>query len=155
MAVIQRVLDASADDVFAVLADGWTYSDWVVGTAHIRDVDATWPEPGSELHHKVGPWPVSVRDSTTVLECEPGRMLLTKVRLWPLGQGEVRFTLVPVGPQRTRVTMAETFTGGPLRWVHTKLNDLVVHWRNAEALRRVEDLARSRAVDGAVRGPNA
>jgi hypothetical protein len=153
MSVTRRVLNASADDVFAVLADGWTYSDWVVGTAHIRDVDASWPEPGSHLHHKAGPWPVSVRDKSTVLACDPGRMLFTKVRLWPLGEGHVRIELIPVGPQRTRVTIHEDFTGGPLRWVRTKLNDLVLHWRNTESLRRIEDLARSRAVNGAVHHP--
>jgi hypothetical protein len=38
VAVTRRVIQAPADHVFAVLADGWTYSDWVVGTAHIRDV---------------------------------------------------------------------------------------------------------------------
>jgi hypothetical protein len=144
MSITERVLNAAADDVFAVLADGWTYSDWVVGTAHIRDVDATWPAPGSHLHHKAGPWPLSVWDKSTVLECDPGRMLLTKVRLWPLGEGHVRVTLAPLGAERTRVTMIETFTGGPLQWAHTKVNDLVLHRRNVEGLRRIEDLAQRR-----------
>jgi hypothetical protein len=145
MAVTERVLDASAADIYAVLADGWTYSDWVVGTAHIRAVDATWPGPGSRLYHKVGPWPLSIRDTSTMLECEPGRMTLTRVRLWPLGEGHVRITLTPVGSTRTRVTMVEGFTGGPLSWMENKLNDLVLHRRNVESLRRLEDLARVKA----------
>ena len=78
MATTTRLVDADADEVFAVLADGWTYSDWVVGTAHIRAVDEQWPQRGSHLHHKAGPWPVSLKDRSTVLECEPGRMLLLK-----------------------------------------------------------------------------
>jgi polyketide cyclase/dehydrase/lipid transport protein len=143
MAVTRRVLNAAADHIYAVLADGWTYSDWVVGTAHIRSVDDTWPTPGSHLHHKVGPWPLSIRDKSTVLECEPGRMMLTKVRLWPLGEGHVRITLVPVGSVRTRVTMAEDFVGGPLSWLQNKINDVILHRRNVEALRRLEDLARA------------
>ena len=143
MAVTRRVLNAAADHIYAVLADGWTYSDWVVGTAHIRSVDDTWPAPGSHLHHKVGPWPLSIRDKSTVLECEPGRMMLTKVRLWPLGEGHVRITLVPVGSTRTTVTMEEHFVGGPLSVLQNKINDVVLHRRNAEALRRLEDLARA------------
>lgn len=145
MAVTERVLGASAADIYAVLADGWTYSDWVVGTAHVRAVDDAWPEPGSCLHHKVGPWPLSIRDTSTMLECVPGRMTLTKVRMWPLGEGHVRITLTPVGSTRTRVTMVEGFTGGPLSWMENKLNDLVLHRRNVESLRRLEDLARVRA----------
>jgi|SRR4051812_754454 hypothetical protein len=143
MAVTERVLNASAADIYAVLADGWTYSDWVVGTAHVRAVDDTWPAPGSHLHHKVGPWPLSIRDKSTVLECEPGRMMLTKVRLWPLGEGHVRITLTPVGSTRTRVRLDEGFTGGPLSWVQNKLNDMVLHRRNVESLRRLEDLAQA------------
>jgi hypothetical protein len=144
MAQIERVLQAQAADVFAVLADGWTYSDWVVGTAHIRDVDATWPAVGAQLHHKVGPWPLSLKDTSVVLECDPGRMLLTKVRIWPLGEGHVRLTIVPLDNGTSRVTMWEDFTGGPLRWLRNKLQDAVLHLRNGEALRRLEDLARNR-----------
>jgi hypothetical protein len=149
MSVTRRVLNAVDEHVYAVLADGWTYSDWVVGTAHIRAVDDTWPAPGSHLHHKAGPWPLSIRDSSTVLECEPGRMLLTRVRLWPLGEGQVRISLVPVGPARTRVTMEEHFVGGPLSWLENKINDMVLHRRNVEALRRLEDLARAKQTAGA------
>jgi hypothetical protein len=115
----------------------------VVGTAHIRSVDGAWPAPGSHLHHKVGPWPLSIRDKSTVLECDPGRMMLTRVRLWPLGEGHVRITLIPLDTTRTRVRMEEHFVGGPLSWVENKLNDLVLHRRNVEALRRLDDLARA------------
>ena len=62
---------AGREDVFAVLADGWSYSDWVVGTAHIRAVDEGWPAPGSVLHHTAGPWPFSLRDRTVSQRCEP------------------------------------------------------------------------------------
>jgi hypothetical protein len=39
----EYVINTTPDRVFAILADGWTYSDWVVGTAHIRDVDRDYP----------------------------------------------------------------------------------------------------------------
>ena len=138
------MINASADRVFAVLADGWTYSDWVVGTAHIRDVDAGWPEPGTEIHHKVGPWPLSARDRTTSLEWLPDRMLLLKVRVWPLGGGIARFVLDPVGPDSTRVTMYEQFTEGPLLGLRNKIGDVFLHYRNRETLLRLSELATHR-----------
>jgi hypothetical protein len=144
MATTTRLVHADADEVFAVLADGWTYSDWVVGTAHVRAVDEQWPRRGSQLHHKAGPWPVSLKDRSTVLACEPGRMLLLKVRLWPFGAGQVRLNLEPVSPGRTRVTMSEQFTEGPLRAARNKLHDLLLHYRNREALRRLADIATGR-----------
>lgn len=141
VAIVQRIVPAPPDQVFAVLADGWTYSDWVVGTVHIRDVDASWPQPGAKLHHKAGPWPVSLKESSTVLSCVPGRELTILAGLWPLGEATVQMVLDPVDGGRTRVTMEETFRAGPLRWIHTKLNDLVLHRRNVESLRRLSDIA--------------
>jgi hypothetical protein len=137
-------MNVGADRVFAVLADGWTYSDWVVGTAHIRDVDADWPAPGAEIHHKAGPWPISVKDRTTCMECQPGRSLVLKVRMWPMGAGVARIVLDPLGPAKTRVTLFEQFTEGPLLAARNKVNDVLLHYRNRESLRRLEDLAARR-----------
>ncbi|MEU4222095.1 SRPBCC family protein [Actinoplanes sp. NPDC026623] len=75
MAKVTRTITAAAEQVYGILADGWTYSDWVVGTAHIRDVEASWPQPDSRLHHKVGPWPFSIKDTSTVIALDPGRGL--------------------------------------------------------------------------------
>jgi len=141
MAIVQRTIMAPADRVFAVLADGWTYSDWVVGTAHIRDVDPDWPAVGTRLHHKAGPWPVSLQDSSTVLSCEPDRQLTLKVGVWPLGEATVRLELEPIGDTSTRLTMHEEFDAGPLRWARNKINDLALHRRNLESLNRLADIA--------------
>ena len=141
MATTQRLISVGPDRVYAVLSDGWTYSDWVVGTAHVRRVDAGWPRPGTEIHHKAGPWPLSLHDRTTVIECQPGRMLFLRVRLWPAGAGTVRLILEPVGVDATKVTMMEQFTSGPLLGLRNRLNDVMLHYRNREALRRLDDLA--------------
>jgi uncharacterized protein YndB with AHSA1/START domain len=141
VAIVQRTIQAPPDRVFAVLADGWTYSDWVVGTVHIRDVDDTWPEPGAELHHKAGPWPLSLKDSSTVLSMEKDRELTVRAGLWPLGEAIIKIVLEPVGVSATKVTMHEDFNAGPLLWVRNKINDLVLHRRNIESLRRLADIA--------------
>jgi uncharacterized protein YndB with AHSA1/START domain len=150
VAIVQRTVQASPDRVFAALADGWTYSDWVVGTAHIRDVDPDWPAVGTCLHHKAGPWPLSVQDSSTVLACVPDRSLTLNVGLWPFGEATVKIDLEPVGATATRITMYEDFHSGPLRRLRNKINDLVLHQRNVEALRRLGDIAereKTRAAD--------
>jgi hypothetical protein len=144
MAKVEQLVNARPERVFAVLADGWTYSDWIVGTAHIRAVDASWPQVGSRLFHKAGPWPISLRDITTVTECEPPRLLAMKLRLWPLGAGIARFELEQVADRTTRVTLYEEFSEGPLKALQTKINDMALHLRNKEALRRLADLATRR-----------
>ncbi len=54
MATVSRVVAASPDQVWAVLADGWAYSNWVTGTSHMRAVAADWPAVGSKIHHRLG-----------------------------------------------------------------------------------------------------
>ncbi|MER7168028.1 SRPBCC family protein [Micromonospora sp. NPDC000207] len=138
---MEKVIDAPPEQVFAVLADGWTYSDWVVGTAHIRDVDDAWPRVGSQLHHRAGPWPFSLEDTSTVLLSEPPYRLTLRAELWPAGEAIVAFALEPVEGGRTRIRLGEDFAAGPLLWVRTKLNDMVLHQRNKETLRRLSDIA--------------
>jgi uncharacterized protein YndB with AHSA1/START domain len=140
VAIVQRTVQAPPERVFAVLSDGWSYSDWVVGTVHIRDVEATWPQPGAKLHHKAGPWPLSLHDSSTVLEMTPDRRLCLKAGLWPFGEAVVDIRLEPYG-DATRVIMQEDFARGPLRWIRNKANDLLLHRRNIESLRRLADIA--------------
>jgi uncharacterized protein YndB with AHSA1/START domain len=143
----QLLIPVPPQRVFSVLADPWSYSDWVVGTVHIRDADEAWPAPGSQLYHKAGPWPFSLRDSTRVLECEPDRRLVMKPKLWPLGAAIVAIELRPEGEHSTRVVLTEDFVEGPLRWVRSKINDLALHWRNRETLRRLADIAVRREAD--------
>lgn len=140
MALVRRTVKAPPAAVYAVLADGWTYSDWVVGTAHIRDVDPSWPAPGARLHHKAGPWPISLNDMSTVVAVEPERLLELRAGLWPLGEATVRITLEPAG-EATVVTMHEDFHAGPLHFIKNKINDLLLHRRNVETLRRLADIA--------------
>ncbi|MEH1099014.1 SRPBCC family protein [Micromonospora sp. CPCC 205561] len=144
---MEKVIGAPPEQIWAVLADGWTYSDWVVGTVHVRDVDDAWPRVGSQLHHKAGPWPFSLQDSSTVLACEPPRRLVIRAGLWPAGEAIVVFTLEAVGADATRIRIGEDFAAGPLRWVRNKVNDLVLHQRNKETLTRLADIALRQKAD--------
>jgi uncharacterized protein YndB with AHSA1/START domain len=146
VAIDEKIIAAPPQRVFDVLKDGWTYSDWVVGTVHVRDVDATWPRPGAQLHHQAGAWPLSLSDTSTVVSCEEPRQLTLCARIWPLGEATVAFTLTPAGRDATRVTIAEEFSAGPLRVMRNQVNDLLLHRRNSETLKRLSDIAtRARA----------
>ena len=62
--VVRRTIQAVPARVWAVLADGWLYPSWVVGASRMRDVEESWPAPGSQLHHSVGLWPLLLDDRT-------------------------------------------------------------------------------------------
>ncbi len=140
---ISRDVDASAEAVWKVLADGWLYPLWVVGAARMRDVDDHWPEVGAELHHSVGNWPLLLDDSTEVLDVEPGRMIRLKARGWPAGAAEVLVEIESVGT-RSRVHIREDATEGPGMLVPKPLRQLTIAPRNREALRRLALLAEGR-----------
>ncbi|MDO9496445.1 MAG: SRPBCC family protein, partial [Nocardioides sp.] len=83
MSTNERVVQATPEQVWEILCDGWLYPLWVVGASRMRDVDDSWPEVGSKLHHSVGAWPALLDDNTEVEECRPLRMLRLRARAWP------------------------------------------------------------------------
>jgi hypothetical protein len=68
-----RVTPAKRQQVWDVLADGWTYSQWVVGNSRMRAVDAEWPAEDSTIQHSIGVWPAVINDETIVESCPPRR----------------------------------------------------------------------------------
>ncbi|HEY8534484.1 MAG TPA: SRPBCC family protein [Micromonospora sp.] len=145
MPVVERVIPVPPGQVFAILRDGWSYSDWVVGTQHIRDVDDDWPRPGASLYHTLGPWPfIAIKGRSMVLTCDEPYELSLRAGLWPAGEAHVTFKLTPLEDGSTRVTFSEEFSAGPLLTMRNRLNDLILSWRNREALRRLADLAVNR-----------
>ncbi|MCP2164126.1 Polyketide cyclase / dehydrase and lipid transport [Goodfellowiella coeruleoviolacea] len=135
------MVQAPPNQVFAVLADGWSYAGWVVGASHIREVDAEWPTLGSRIHHSIGPWPLQVRDVTVVRGVEPGRCLELQAGMWPFGAARVVLTLEPVGTNTTRVVMGEEFVHAPARLLPRVVQEVLLRPRNTEALARLASLA--------------
>jgi uncharacterized protein YndB with AHSA1/START domain len=136
MATNKRTMKAPAEVVWEVLSDGWLYPLWVVGASRMRDVDRTWPEVGSQLHHSVGAWPLLLDDSTEVLRMASGSMLTLHARGWPAGAARVTITLEAQG-EETVVVMQEDVAGGPAVLVPRPLRELPITWRNVESLRRL------------------
>jgi uncharacterized protein YndB with AHSA1/START domain len=143
-AVVRRLINAEPAKVWAVLSDGWLYPSWVVGASRMRDVEESWPAPGSKLHHSVGLWPLLLDDRTEVVGCEPQRRLRLKAHGWPAGAAEVDIELSPAGGG-TEVTIREDAVSGPARLVPAPVRQLGVVPRNKETLRRLSFLAERRS----------
>ncbi|MCM6774152.1 SRPBCC family protein [Nocardia sp. CDC159] len=137
-------VDATPEEVFAVLSDGWLYGLWVVGASHIRDVDKDWPAVGSRIHHSVGPWPLTRQDVTTVRAVEPPHLLELDARLWPVGAARIRLELTGRGAN-TVVRMHEYVCRGPGKVLPVDLQQLLLVPRNTESLHRLGDIAVGRA----------
>ena len=139
-----RTIDATPDQVWDVLADGWLYPLWVVGATRMRAVEDAWPAVGSKLHHSIGVWPLVLDDDTEVVDSVPGHRLDLRARGWPMGEAGVTITLEPDGV-RTRVVIVEDALEGPGTLMPKPVRGPLIAWRNGESLRRLAFLAEGRA----------
>ncbi len=137
MAETTRFVPMADTDVWALLADGRKYADWVVGAKRVRAVDPEWPAVGSKFHHTVGVWPFHLRDNTAVLECDEGRRLVLEARLRPLGRAQIEMILRP-SDGGTAVVMREWPSSPALARMAAPVFEPAIHLRNVEALRRLE-----------------
>ena len=140
---VSRLVHVSPERAWTELTDAWVYTSWVVGATHIRNVDDNWPEPGSKLHHTVGPWPLMIKDHTEVLEAEPPRRLVLNARAWPVGEARIELNLDPVA-EGTQITMMEWPVRGPGAWARNPLMDALLRARNRESLGRLAALVENR-----------
>ncbi len=148
MSTNSRLMHATPEQVWEVLADGWLYPLWVVGASRMREVDDGWPTPGTRLHHSVGSWPLLLDDVTESVEAVPGARLVLHAHAWPAGRAEVTLRLSPVGAE-TEVVIEEQATAGPGALVPRLAQDPLLGWRNVEALRRLAYLVENRQQDAA------
>ena len=143
MSSVTRIVNTTPDRVWDVLSDGWLFPLWVVGAARIRDVDETWPEVGSRIHHSVGVWPVLLNDDTEVVEQQPSQLIRLRANAWPLAQAHVSISLSAIG-SHTEVVIEEHATSGPGAVLPDALIAPLLNWRNVETLRRLAYIAEKR-----------
>ncbi|MFP5283700.1 MAG: SRPBCC family protein [Actinomycetes bacterium] len=137
---VSRQLRCSPEDVFAVLADGWSYASWVVGASRMRDVDHSWPAEGAKLHHSAGVWPLLINDTTILRTWRPPYEAVLEAHGWPAGEAEVQIT-VEVAAGGCAVAIEENVIKGPALLVPKPVRDAAMAWRNTETLRRLSYLA--------------
>ena len=128
------------EDVFAVLADGWRYADWVVGAKRVRAVDDSWPQPGARFHHEVGVGPLTLKDSSELLALDPPRQVVLEVRAWPAGKARVTITVSP-REGGSEVLLEEVPTDGLAKTVDSWPLRRLTMLRNVESLKRLRRIA--------------
>jgi uncharacterized protein YndB with AHSA1/START domain len=143
VAVNKRRIQASRERVWQVLSDGWLYSNWVVGTSHMRAVEAAWPAAGARLFHASGAWPLATRDDSIVEDSVPNVRLALLARGRPFGEARVMLELDDDGPD-CQVTMTETPVAGPGKWLHNPVTEALLLRRNVEALDRLAAICENR-----------
>jgi hypothetical protein len=141
---VKRDTTATRQQVWGVIADGWTYSQWVVGNTRMRAVDPNWPAPGSTIHHTIGIWPVVVNDETVVETSIPHEELVLHAKTRPFGGARITLRLFDT-PNGCRIEMAEVPVGGPLNWIPRRLALAAAYPRNRECTARLAALAERRA----------
>ncbi|MEU0674743.1 SRPBCC family protein [Streptomyces sp. NPDC006172] len=97
MAVRHHLIKTDPATVWAVLADGTRYADWVVGTAESRPRRGQWPQVGSAIAYEVRLGPLSLSNETVVRRCEEGRELELEARAGALGTARIAIELRPWG----------------------------------------------------------
>jgi uncharacterized protein YndB with AHSA1/START domain len=143
MSTNRQTIDASPEEVFAVLADANSYEHWVVGCDDIRAVEGDWPAVGSRFFHTVGVGPVKTKDNTKVLEVEAPHKLVLEARARPAGVAKVIFRLVPVDGG-TDVSIEEYPIKGVAKAIHNPVQDGLIKIRNVETLRRLDKQVQQR-----------
>ncbi|MCW2651705.1 MAG: Polyketide cyclase / dehydrase and lipid transport [Mycobacterium sp.] len=137
---VTRDTTAARQQVWAVIADGWTYSQWVVGNSRMRAVDANWPAPGSTIRHSIGIWPLLLDDETVVEKCKPLEEVVLLAKGRPFGAARITLRLSDID-SGCRIEMSEVPVGGPLKWL-PKRAALATAWpRNRECTWRLAALA--------------
>lgn len=137
---VRAEVAATPTEVFDVLAEPRTYPEWLVGAKKIRDVDDGFPATGTEFDHTVGAGPVSIDDSTEVVEVTRPDRLKLRVRAGHFN-GEVEFLLL-ASPEGTEVRFRERPIGPAAAL--TPLLRPSLQARNGESLEQLRELVESR-----------
>ncbi|WP_435975582.1 SRPBCC family protein [Streptomyces sp. Qhu_M48] len=139
MAVRHRLIHASPGRVWAVLADGTRYADWVVGTSESRVVHGLWPELGSALEYTVrlGPW--TVAGTTVVRRVDVLEELELEVDSGPFGTARVAIDVRPWGDEALIIVDEHPLRGigGTL---HNAAVDALIQLRHRSMLARLANV---------------
>jgi hypothetical protein len=144
---VKRDTTASRKEVWDVMADGWTYSQWVVGNSRMRGVDPRWPAEGTTIAHSVGVWPLLLDDETVVEDCQPMEQLVLQAKGRPFGKARITLRLFDIEGGGCRIEMAEVPVGAPMGWVPNRLALAAAVPRNRECTRRLAAIAERRSSD--------
>lgn len=142
---VTRDTTATREQVWAVISDGWTYSQWVVGNSRMRAVSPDWPNAGSTIQHSIGVWPLLLNDRTVVEDCRPLEQLVLLAKGRPFGKARITLRLSDIDGGGCRIEMAEIPVGLPMGWVPDRLALAAAFPRNRECTGRLAAIAERRS----------
>ena len=116
---VTRDIAATRQRVWELLADGWTYSGWVVGNSRIR---------------------CQRRLARVVESCITGEELVLLAKIRPAAKARITMQLSDI-PGGCRVAMTEVAVSAPLRWVPDSVQLAGVAPRNRECTWRLAMIA--------------
>lgn len=144
MAIVNVLVRRPPERVWEVLADGFAYADWVVGTRQIRAVDDGWPAVGTSIHYTVGVGMLSFRGRTTVRAIEEGHTLGLEADAGPLGTARIMIELLPWG-EDTVVLLDEHPLRGPGYALHNAFSDALLLLRGRPMVKHLARLVERRS----------
>lgn len=140
MATVELELSARPEDVFRVLANGWMYAHWVVGTKRVREVDGRFPRPGAGFEPELARGASAARRHTTCISVIPPHRIILHAAAWPSGLAHVSILLRPLDSKHTRISIQEQPLHGLARAFALPGLRALVRWRNFEGLLRLRQL---------------
>jgi hypothetical protein len=141
--MVNALVERPPAQVWDVLADGYAYADWVIGTREIRAVDDGWPAVGTSIHYTVGWGPLALRGRTTVRQVEKGRRLGLEADAGPLGSARIVIDLDEWG-DGTVVVLDEHPLRGPAYWLHSAVSETVLLVRGRPMVNQLARLVERR-----------
>jgi uncharacterized protein YndB with AHSA1/START domain len=143
MAIVNVLVRRPPERVWEVLADGFAYSEWVVGTRRIRGVDEGWPAVGTSIHYTLGLGPLEFRGRTTSRVVEEGRRLGLEADASSLGTARIMIELLPWGEDTVLLLDEHPLRGPGYRW-HNTLSDALLLLRGRPMVKNLARLVESR-----------
>jgi uncharacterized protein YndB with AHSA1/START domain len=140
MAELNVLAKTTPDQVWRVLADGYLYDEWVVGTKEVVGVDRAWPAVGARLRYRFGVGPLNFDGDTVVRICEPRERLELEAHAMPIGTARIAIRLLPWADE-TLVFIDEHPLRGPGARVHNAVSEVVMRLRLGQMLRNLARLA--------------
>ncbi|MEU6439923.1 SRPBCC family protein [Streptomyces sp. NPDC047046] len=136
MAVRHKLIERPRHEVWAVLADGERYGDWVVGTHRSWAQEGSWPEEGASIGYMVRLCGRTLSGHTRVRRCEPPAILELEVDSGRLGTARIALDLREWGGD-TLVLLDEHPLRGPAGLLHNPVADALGQVRNRLMLSRL------------------
>ncbi|MHC3469389.1 SRPBCC family protein [Streptomyces sp. 7R007] len=146
MAVRHRLIKAGPEDVWALLADGTRYADWVVGTSDSRPVRGRWPQQNAAIRYQVRLGPAQLTNETIVRFCDEGTRLELEAHAGILGTARIAIELRPWGEHCLVIVDEHPLQGAGGRW-HNGAFEVLIHLRHRAMLGRLARLCEGQAAD--------